>query len=599
MQKRMQTQQMTQQKRKQKNNLIDAKICRRRDRSFFVISLRLDRGVKVYEFSRVFLPVSPTAYIRDRPLRNGMHSFKHVLIFCAICIKMEIKASFSKSEKEVGRNVANVERFAKESATAERMKHVVVSSTIATGLFLSTPLVTEVEAALGDQPLKKGMSHPDVKELQEALKAKGYFNYPTATGYYGEITEKAVATFQKAVGLSSTGEATLETIERLIAFGKSGAPTNVVLRQGMTSPLVTALQLQLKEAGYFKQEPTGYYGRATTQAVRAFQKANGLKVDGIAGKQTLTALQNYNGRSLPLAAAATTPTVQQQKAQPTLRYGARGDAVITLQQKLRDLGFYTGSVDGIFGRQTEEAVRKLQEQHGLIADGIVGAKTWRALDEASPSQPQNGRAAEQMPNTPARTLLKIGDTGEDVKMLQAQLKAIGLFAQEPTGTYGAITEQAVRAFQRQYGLAVDGIAGPKTLAKLKQVAGTPVSKSSHDFHVMHLIADASELIGVPYQWGGIDKNGFDCSGFIYHVFAKNGIQVARTVAGMWEMGKLVDKPAVGDLVFFETYASGPTHAGIYIGNDQFIHSGASTGVTIANMNAKYWRDRYLGAKRLY
>lgn len=83
---------------------------------------------------------------------------------------------------------------------------------------------------------------------------------------------------------------------------------------------------------------------------------------------------------------------------------------------------------------------------------------------------------------------------------------------------------------------------------------------------MNLIGDAAELLGTRYQWGGTTpEKGFDCSGFLVYVFEKQSIYLPRTVALIWNAGKQVDKPSVGDLVFFETYRPGASHAGIYIG----------------------------------
>src|SRR5690606_4904057 len=106
-------------------------------------------------------------------------------------------------------------------------------------------------------------------------------------------------------------------------------------------------------------------------------------------------------------------------------------------------------------------------------------------------------------------------------------------------------------------------------------------------------------IGVPYVWGGTTPKGFDCSGFIQYVFKKQNVNLPRTVSQMWNAGKTVSKPQVGDIVFYETYKKGPSHAGIYIGNNKFIQAGTSTGVTITDMNNSYWKPRYLGAKRLH
>ncbi|MFP7470175.1 LysM peptidoglycan-binding domain-containing protein [Niallia taxi] len=113
-----------------------------------------------------------------------------------------------------------------------------------------------------------------------------------------------------------------------------------------------------------------------------------------------------------------------------------------------------------------------------------------------------------------------------------------------------------------------------------------------------LIAEAQKYIGVPYVWGGSTPSGFDCSGFINYVFSKVGLSIPRTVATIWNAGTQVSTPEVGDIVFYET-TSGPSHAGIYMGNNKFIHAGSSTGVTITDMSNSYWKPRYLGVKSYF
>lgn len=94
-------------------------------------------------------------------------------------------------------------------------------------------------------------------------------------------------------------------------------------------------------------------------------------------------------------------------------------------------------------------------------------------------------------------------------------------------------------------------------------------------------------------------SGFDCSGFIQYIFRQNGVSVPRTASEQWNKGTSVSSPSVGDVVFFETYKAGPSHNGIYIGDNKFIHAGSSRGVEVADMNNSYWKPRYLGAKRLH
>jgi peptidoglycan DL-endopeptidase LytE len=114
-----------------------------------------------------------------------------------------------------------------------------------------------------------------------------------------------------------------------------------------------------------------------------------------------------------------------------------------------------------------------------------------------------------------------------------------------------------------------------------------------------LITEAKKYIGVPYVWAGSTPTGFDCSGYLNYVYNKVGISIPRTVASIWDATKPVSTPRIGDLVFFETYKTGPSHAGIYLGNNKFIHAGSSRGVEISDMNNTYWKPRYLGSKSTF
>jgi cell wall-associated NlpC family hydrolase len=191
--------------------------------------------------------------------------------------------------------------------------------------------------------------------------------------------------------------------------------------------------------------------------------------------------------------------------------------------------------------------------------------------------------------------LKSGMYHSDVKQLQESLKKKGYFTNKTTTTYfGSITKSAVVNFQKAKGLKADGIAGKNTYKALgvsKQASQPTVDKSN--------IADtAKKYLNVPYVWGGMSPKGFDCSGFLTYVFNESaGKKLPRTVADIDSQGIKVSSPQVGDLVFFETYKPGASHAGIFIGNNEFIHSSSSKGVSISSMNNVYWSERYLGAKK--
>lgn len=115
--------------------------------------------------------------------------------------------------------------------------------------------------------------------------------------------------------------------------------------------------------------------------------------------------------------------------------------------------------------------------------------------------------------------------------------------------------------------------------------------------VASLTRNAMRFIGTPYVFGGTSPSGFDCSGYVQHVFAMLGIHLPRTADAQFYAGaRPTNGVRAGDLVFFETYEPGPSHVGIYIGNGKFIHS-SSHGVRISRLVDSYWAARYLGAKR--
>ena len=145
-------------------------------------------------------------------------------------------------------------------------------------------------------------------------------------------------------------------------------PDMPMLYRGCTGDAVKTLQEKLNAKGFDSGNVDGIFGAKTYAAATAFQKANGLGVDGIVGKLTWAKLYD-----------ATPVNVTPVKTQPMLRTGSRGDAVRKLQELLNAKGYTCGSVDGIFGSKTYAAVLAFQKANGLAADGIVGPLTWGKL----------------------------------------------------------------------------------------------------------------------------------------------------------------------------------------------------------------------------
>jgi cell wall-associated NlpC family hydrolase len=118
-----------------------------------------------------------------------------------------------------------------------------------------------------------------------------------------------------------------------------------------------------------------------------------------------------------------------------------------------------------------------------------------------------------------------------------------------------------------------------------------------------LTSYALSLIGAPYKYGGdTPDSGFDCSGFVVHVFSHAlDISLPRSTGEISTMGKAVrsNDLRTGDLVFFNTLHSRFSHVGIYLGDYRFIHAPNSGGsVRVENMLDDYWRYKYNGARRV-
>lgn len=117
-----------------------------------------------------------------------------------------------------------------------------------------------------------------------------------------------------------------------------------------------------------------------------------------------------------------------------------------------------------------------------------------------------------------------------------------------------------------------------------------------------LISIVQQTIGIPYRFGSNTFMRTDCSGYVQNVFSLLGINLPRSAREQFDIGEAVDKTelSMGDLVFFRTYASFPSHVGIYLGNNLFIHASAlARKVTIDSLSMPYFVKRFIGAKRLH
>lgn len=154
------------------------------------------------------------------------------------------------------------------------------------------------------------------------------------------------------------------------------SPTPRLFKLGSKGDDVLQLQRRLAELGYYTGDADGAYGPGTESAVLAFQKQTGLSADGMAGESTLSHIYMKNAPTyVPTPTPAPTPTPNPS----VLKRGSSGDQVTKMQKRLIELGYLSGTADGIFGGGTEQALLDFQRQNGLKADGAAAEQTFALL----------------------------------------------------------------------------------------------------------------------------------------------------------------------------------------------------------------------------
>ena len=305
--------------------------------------------------------------------------------------------------------------------------------------------------------------------IQNRLNEIGY-NAGTADGFFGETTHNAAVAFQTDHGLDADGvigESSWNILFNL-NVGTYRPFAGVLLGVGSANNEVKLVQEKLNSLGYNLGTADGIFGTGTETAVKNYQQAKGLDVDGIVGRLTWDAL--FNGTSRADAA-------DDDVAYPGYLIGlGNADSNVTLiQKRLNVLNMGNIIEDGIFGVNTENAVKNFQSQNSLSADGVIGQTTWDKLFQgARTSGSFISGVISSTSNYYNRVLLATGSSGGQVLKLQNKLYEIGYTTVgSPDGIFGENTRNAVISFQHDRGLVEDGIVGNDTWNAIFGTQGTP------------------------------------------------------------------------------------------------------------------------------
>ena len=311
--------------------------------------------------------------------------------------------------------------------------------------------------------LRQGMRGESIIDLQNDLKRLGYYN-GTIDGIFGPQTRESVIKFQQTNRLINdgiVGPATYDAIYNHINNNARTTNNNItisrpILKLGSQNhEYVILLQRMLNDSSFYFGNMDGKFGPATETAVIKFQEANNLIDDGIVGPATWAKLE-YN-------------SIEILDKYPDLQLNSTGNYVSILQNQLKLLDFFAGTITGSFSQDTEDAVKAFQSANNLEPNGIVDKNTWILLLNESLTPFKQIDEKNQL-----KPVLKLGDEGEYVSSLQTQLKNLLLYNGEITGIFDNNTQVALKTFQQINKLIPDGVAGRRTWDSLQSLYEPPI-----------------------------------------------------------------------------------------------------------------------------
>ena len=317
-------------------------------------------------------------------------------------------------------------------------------------------------------------------------------------------------------------------------------PEEPKLVPGVHDKRIIKIQTRLMDLGYMdNDEPTDYYGGGTKFALQLFQRKHSLQVDGLLGEKTTAALFADD-------------------AQPyTVKLGDKGTDVKEIQERLKDLKYFSGTSNGEFGEKTETAVKNFQKRNGLTADGNIGEHTRDILfsDEAKEAKTSSSNSKDSNNSS------KSGSSSKGGSSSKSGSNSSGGGSSSKTGPAATDNPDAGKADT--------------------------------------LIAFAQTLLGKEYTRGGKGPNEFDCSGFVYYCLNHSGVKNIKymTSAG-WKKCSLPRIDKIGDLKRGDIICF-KGHVAIYMGGGKMIHASSSADkVVIGNATSSWSKRNFICGRRV-
>lgn len=477
-----------------------------------------------------------------------------------------------------------------------------------------SPTPTPTRHPQNGDALLSGDQEPIVLDIQIRLMELDYLDFEQPDEEYSDGTAEAIRAFQVRNGIHANGICDAQTYEALF----SDDALTYAMVKGSTGDDVQIAKERLIELGYLSGTAFGEYDEETENAVRLFRTRNNLTEDVIIDNPAFEVLFGENTVAFFYS------------------IGDKSEEIQEYQELLYQSGYLTYAPDGVFGKQTQNAVRRFQEENGLVVDGCLGKTTIELL--------KSGKG-----ETFAFT---VGLEGDDVQRIQERLAHYGyLKGSQVTGYYGDKTKDAVKSFQSRNKLTVDGVAGYETIAKLlssdakkapnattpkpssgskttpKPSSGskttpkptTPSNDDSGDTgasgHTITygqgketFIQIAESKLGCKYVRGAKGPNKFDCSGFVYWCLNQAGVKQSYMTSIAWRSCtkylriKSMSDIKRGDVLVFKGKSMSTGHVGIYLGSGRMIDASSSKGkvrITESILSSTYWKEHFLMAYRIW